>query len=270
MVQYNLFDKKPSGFTLDVDAYLRRIQCVRELKPSLRFLRVLHKNHMLHIPFENLDIHVGNQIILDVGRLYRKVILNGRGGFCYELNGLFYHLLLALGFEAQLIAARVINAEGMPGPELDHCLIVVEIDAKLWLVDVGFGDAFLSPKELSPGKVQMDGNKYYRVVDEPDGNFMLQQSADSITFKNIYTFHTEKRQLVEFIAMCQYHQTNPKSHFTQKKLITQATPAGRVTLSDKKLTVTHAGKKEETPILNNDQFLVKLYEYFGIKLRKNA
>ena len=84
MVQYNLFEKRSNNNSIDVDAYLQRIDCLQEFKPSLRFLRKMHRNHQLHIPFENLDIHAGNQIILDINKIFKKIVLQKRGGFCYE------------------------------------------------------------------------------------------------------------------------------------------------------------------------------------------
>ncbi|MFY0650780.1 MAG: arylamine N-acetyltransferase [Cyclobacteriaceae bacterium] len=268
MAQYDLFEKKPNSSPLDVEAYMTRIGSVREYRPSLRFLRQLHRNHLLHIPFENLDIHIGNQIILDIDLIFEKVIRQKRGGFCYELNGLFYHLLVELGFQTKLLSARVVADDGSLGPEFEHLMIMVYLDDKQWLVDVGYGSSFINPKEFVPGLVQMDYNRFFRINERSDGNYVLQSSNDSQTFNDEYVFSKKTRQFVEFIGMCQYHQTSPKSKFTQKKIITQATADGRITLSDKKFIVTKMGKKEELPILNNDEFLVKVREQFGVRLRK--
>ena len=269
MAQYDLFEKKSSSSSLDIDAYLKRIKCNREYKPSLNFLRQIHRNHQFNIPFENLDIHIGNQIILDVNKVFDKIVNQRRGGFCYELNGLFYHLLIGLGFQAKIISASVYSDNGLLGPAFDHLLIMVYLDDKQWLVDVGFGNSFLSPLEFVPGKVQMGYNRYFRIDDLPDGSFVLQSSNDSFSYKKEYVFSKKQHQFVEFIAMCQYHQTSPKSIFTQNKLITQPTKDGRLTLTDSKFIIMKMGKKEELPILNDDEFLVKLWEHFNIKLRKH-
>lgn len=269
MAQYDLFEKKSSNNSLDLDAYFKRIKCYQEIKPSLKFLRQIHRNHQMNIPFENLDIHIGNQIILDVNKIFDKVITHHRGGFCYELNGLFFHLLIRLGFQAKIISASVYSDNGKLGPEFDHLLILVYLDDKQWLVDVGYGNSFLSPLEFVPGKVQMDYNRYFRIDEMSDGNFVLQSSNDSFTYKKEYVFSKKQHQFVEFIAMCQYHQSSPNSIFTQKKLITQPTVDGRLTLSDSKFIIEKMGNKEELPILNDDEFLVKLWEHFNIKLRKH-
>ena len=86
-------------------------------EPTLETLRALHKAHMLAVPFENLDIHLGRPIVLDEDRLYRKIVGERRGGFCYELNGLFAALLRELGYEVTLLSARVSCEQGGFGPE---------------------------------------------------------------------------------------------------------------------------------------------------------
>ena len=268
MAQYDLFQTKSPGSDIDIDQYMERIDCMREYRPSLRFLKKLLRQHQLHIPFENLDIHIGNQIILEVNRVFDKIIGERRGGFCYELNGLFYHLLLELGFEAKLISARVFSEDGTLGQEFDHMAIIVFLDEQQWLVDVGFGRSFMSPIEFVMDKIQMIQNEYFKIVELPDHSYKLQSSYDSFSFTDEYTFTKKPRQFVEFIGMCQYHQTSPKSHFTRKKVISQTTKEGRLTLSDDKFIVNKMGKKEEFPVLNNDQFLVLLKEHFGITLRR--
>ena len=101
--------------TLDAHAYLERIRCSSEvyrasLEPSLPLLRTLHAAHMLSVPFENLAIHLGEPIALGEEALYDKIVRRRRGGFCYELNGLFVWLLRQLGFSVTLLSARVAPA----------------------------------------------------------------------------------------------------------------------------------------------------------------
>jgi len=90
---------------MDINNYIRRIEYNGSLKPTLPVLRKLQKQHLLHVAFENLDIHYGRKIILGIGNFFEKIILKGRGGFCYELNGLFYALLSELGFEVKMVSA---------------------------------------------------------------------------------------------------------------------------------------------------------------------
>ena len=94
----------------DVDAYLARIGAARPERPSTEALQVLHAAHLRSVPFENLSIHLGEPVILDESALLDKIVGRRRGGFCYELNGLFAALLTALGFDVTLLAGRVLTA----------------------------------------------------------------------------------------------------------------------------------------------------------------
>src|SRR3990170_6229544 len=123
-----------------VDAYLARIGAVRPASPDLTSLRELQLRHLRAVPFENLSIHLGEEIVLEEKRLLDKVVGARRGGFCYELNGAFGALLGALGFEVTLLAGRVYGEEGRLGIPYDHLALRVRtVDGGDWLVDVGFG-----------------------------------------------------------------------------------------------------------------------------------
>lgn len=253
---------------LNIDAYLHRIKCSPERIPSLKYLKKLHQQHLLTVPFENLDIHMGNEIILDVARIFQKVVNHRRGGFCHELNGLFFHLLKQIGFDAHLISASMFNDDGSLGKPFEHMAMLVYLDNKTYLCDVGSGKSFLHPKELSVGQLQMDFNRYFRIDRTREDNFLLMISEDGASFDKRYQFSDEPRQFVEFNGMCHYEQTSPDSIFRKQKLITQARKDGRITLTDKKFSITKLGKTEEYEILNQDQFRVKLEQHFGIRYHK--
>src|SRR4029077_15110165 len=94
------------------DAHLDRIACKGPRAPTAETLRALHRQHMLTVPFENLDIGLGRKIVLDPDRFFDKIVSSNRGGFCYELNGAFASLLTVLGFPVELLSARVANEQG--------------------------------------------------------------------------------------------------------------------------------------------------------------
>src|SRR5918995_2554428 len=111
---------------MDVDAYLERIDYRGPLAPTAETLRRLHVAHLLAVPFENLSIHAGEPVVLDDEALFEKIVARRRGGFCYELNGLFAWLLRALGFRVTMLSARVVN-RGVVGPEYDHLTLQVDL-----------------------------------------------------------------------------------------------------------------------------------------------
>src|SRR5262249_13208100 len=152
---------------MDIKAYFDRIHYRGPLGPTLNTLRDLHRAHLLAVPFENLSISLGQPIILNEAALFEKIVTHRRGGFCYELNGLFAALLRALGFAVTLLSARVASGEGRAVPEFDHLALQVQLDQP-WLADVGFGDGFQLPLRLDRRDEQdqeQEGHSY-RLADE--------------------------------------------------------------------------------------------------------
>jgi N-hydroxyarylamine O-acetyltransferase len=212
-----------------------------------------------------MDIHFRRKITIDIRRIYAKMIPTKRGGFCYELNLLFYHLLVHLGYECHLISGRVYSKEtGVFGPEYDHMAILVKIQHDIYLCDVGFGDGIVYPKQLSTDGLQMDHNRYFAFSVDPDDTFLLKKTSDTVNFEPLYEFKVKLREPIEFIDMCDFHQSNPQSPFVGKKLLTKLTDEGRITLTDRHLKLWERGELREIPVLNDDDFYTKMEEHFGI------
>jgi N-hydroxyarylamine O-acetyltransferase len=248
---------------MNVEAYLQRIGYDGDRIPNAESLRNLHHAHMLTVPFENLDIHLGRPIVLDEKSLYEKIVLRRRGGFCYEANGLFAALLRELGFDVTLLSARVMDG-GKPGPEFDHLTLLVQLEER-WLADVGFGDSFREPLRLDDPNVQLQNHGAYRLTRDGEQWTLLARSSDN-EWKPQYVFTLRPYQLADFVGMCHYHQTSAESHFTQKRVCSLATPAGRVTLSDMRLIITQGGERQERMLANQEEYAKALREYFGFKL----
>ncbi|HEV7629258.1 MAG TPA: arylamine N-acetyltransferase, partial [Streptomyces sp.] len=106
-------------------SYLARIGAERPALNDAEALRDLHRRHLLTVPFENLSVHLGEDIVLEAEALTGKIVEDRRGGFCYELNGAFAALLGALGYPVTLLAARVFGKDGRPGPLFDHLALRV-------------------------------------------------------------------------------------------------------------------------------------------------
>ena len=167
---------------------------------------------MTAVPFENLDIHLGVPIELSVPVFFEKIVTRRRGGFCYELNGLFAWLLAELGFRVQLLSARVAGPNGL-SPEFDHMLILVEHDER-WIADVGFGDSFLEPLQITTDPHD-DADGYSLVEDA--GTWTMRRRRDGIV-ESQYVFTTIPHPLSDFEPRCRFQQTSPESHFTQKTI----------------------------------------------------
>jgi N-hydroxyarylamine O-acetyltransferase len=249
---------------MDVEGYLRRIGYDGPRSPSAATLRELHCRHLFAVPFENLDIALGNTIRLDPAALFDKIVTRGRGGFCYELNGLFYELLVALGFRVEMLSARVRRPDGSFSSEFDHMLLKVVLDEP-WIADVGFGDSFVNPLPLqSDGPESIEGLSRFRVAELNDGWDLLRRDGDGMPIV-LYRFTEVAHDLSDFVPMCHIHQTSPESHFTQNRVCSKALPDGRVTISGMRLITTRNGVRKEAVLDGNEAFRECLRQQFGIE-----
>src|SRR5580700_7796254 len=123
---------------MDLMAYARRIGFNGDLRPTAECLRELHLAHALHVPFENIEVLMRRPVRLDLDSLWKKIVEDRRGGYCFELNTLFTAVLEQVGFHVRRLGARVrLGAVGVR--PRTHMLSAVEADGRQWLCDVGFG-----------------------------------------------------------------------------------------------------------------------------------
>ena len=200
---------------MNVDRYFARIGYTGPPTATHRTLAAIHRQHMLTVPFENLDIPLGRRISLSPEALWNKMIVERRGGFCYELNTLFGHLLQALGYRVEFLSARVWNGKQW-GPDKDHMALRVEADARSWLADVGFGESFLVPLRLESDLVQEGGFMLFRLLKDDDG-WIMQAQRDPDQWDHGYRFTLEGHAPESFREMCNYQQTSPDTMFTQRR-----------------------------------------------------
>ncbi|HEV3004877.1 MAG TPA: arylamine N-acetyltransferase, partial [Pirellulales bacterium] len=159
---------------LDLEAYLDRIGFQGAVAPTLDALDALHYAHATSIPFENLDIQLGRPIKIDLESIQAKLVLRGRGGYCFEQNTLFAAVLELFGFRVTSLAARVRKGATRVLPRT-HMLLEVHVEGSSWLADVGFGTGGpLLPIAMSPGRVSRQFAWSFRVVEEP--GFLVLQS----------------------------------------------------------------------------------------------
>lgn len=200
---------------MDVDAYLARIGA----RPGAT-LAELHTAHVRSVPFEDYDIHRGIPISLDVDDMYDKIVTRHRGGFCYELNGLFAALLRELGFDVTLVSAFEVSADGIRGPDFDHMRLIVDGG---WIADVGNGARWLRPVPLRPGV-------YDHVQVHRDGDLWRTSERCSDTWEPGWAWTQAPRELADFAARCRDQEHDPESHFVLRRLAALAVEGGRIAL----------------------------------------
>jgi N-hydroxyarylamine O-acetyltransferase len=248
---------------MDVSSYLSRINYSGPRDVSAATLCQLHKAHLLAVPFENLDNHLGRRIVLDDEKVVHKIVEERRGGICYELNGAFCALLRALGFEASMLSAGVARDEGGFDPPFDHLALLVRLEVR-WLADVGFGDSFREPLLLDDRGEQVQGEDAYRLTDA-DG-YVIVERRKGDEWKPEYRFTLEPHEYSDFADMCHYHQTSPESIFTRRRACSRATEDGRITVSEMRLIITAHGEKQERELVSQDEWKAALREHFGVEL----
>ncbi|MFB7589846.1 arylamine N-acetyltransferase [Streptomyces sp. NPDC056169] len=249
----------------DADAYLARIGARRPARADGAALRELHVRHLLSVPFENLSIHLGEDIVLDEKALVDKVVAGRRGGFCYEINTTFAVLLRELGYRVSLLQARVIDGEGKLGIPYDHMALLVETaDGERWLADVGFGDHSHHPLAFDERGDQADPGGVFRIQEAAGGDVGdLDVLRDG---KPQYRLEVRPRELADFTAGAWYHRTSPDSHFPRSLVCSLLTEEGRITLSGRKLITRAHGERVER-VLDGDEEVRGAYrDLFGIVL----
>ena len=275
---------------MQLPEYLARIGYSGEVTPTVAALRNLHRRHMFSVPFENLDIPLHREIVLDLEHIYDKIVRHHRGGFCYEQNAIFAWALRVIGFQADMLSAGVARPDGSYSPDFDHMCLLVRVpesgksgrepeegDAS-WLADVGFGDSFVEPIPFLLDHIHRERGWEYQITRDGDGYLLRRRSTVSNSeanrakadWKHQYRFTLPPRQLSDYSQMCNYHQTSPLSHFTQNRICSRATPDGRVTLSGTAggttLIVTENGTRTDTPVESPADFERLLKQHFGIQL----
>ncbi|MFD9597889.1 arylamine N-acetyltransferase [Kitasatospora sp. NPDC059973] len=243
-----------------VDAYLARIGLPRPGRPSPAALAELHRAHLGTVPFENLGIGLGEPVVLDPGALFAKLVTRRRGGFCYELNGLFAELLRALGYRVDLLGARAFDGD-RPGPPFDHLALRVDL-AEPWLADVGFGRFSHFPLRLDERGPQR----------EPGGEFTLVPHADDeldvlLDGRPEYRLGLRPHRLADFVPTCWWQTTSPDSHFTRSSTCSRLTrDGGRITLGGVRLIRTGPDGVRTEEDLDEAGALAAYREHFGITL----
>ncbi|MGA5282156.1 arylamine N-acetyltransferase family protein [Streptomyces griseoincarnatus] len=262
--------------TATTDAYLRRLGVERPARPTPDALRELHLRHLRTVPFENLSVHLGEEIVLDEKRLLDKVVEARRGGFCYELNGAFGALLTVLGYDVTLLAARVYGEGGRLGIPYDHLALRVRTEGGGdWLADVGFGSHFHLPLAVGERGEQRDPAGVFRVAEaEADaagvrGGHEAADAADLDVLRDgrpVYRLETRPRTLADFTAGAWWHRTSPHSHFTRSLVCSRVTEdGGRITLSGRRLTRTAPDGTRQERETGSDAEVLGIYrDEFGI------
>ena len=244
-------------------AYLARIGHAGPVDPSLDTLQALHYAHATHIPFENLDVLLGRGVDLDPAALQQKLVVNRRGGYCFEHNLLFAEVLDTLGFDVTCLSARVrLGAVGVR--PRTHMLLLVRFPESRWVADVGFGsDGLLLPVPFEPATESVQSWRSYRVV--PEGTWWAMQVRRGGEWIDLYAFTLDAHERIDYEVLNHFTATHSRSIFRSLLMAQLVSADRRIALRNRVLTVETADGIT-TRVLTEDEILRELRESFGVQL----
>jgi N-hydroxyarylamine O-acetyltransferase len=247
---------------LDLEAYLARIGHTGDLGPTIETLTALHREHVLSIPFENLDILLGRPIRLDLESLQAKLVQRRRGGYCFEQNSLFAAVLEHLGFDVVRLAARVRMGDDRSTPRT-HMILAADISGTRWLADVGFGgDTLLDPVRFDDEQPVRQGAWMFQLVDEGDVRVLRGHRADG--WFDLYAFTEEPQLPVDFEVGNHYTSTWPRSPFVTKVVVQRSGLDERWMLIDDELSVERPEGAERWKVASPEERLSILADRFDL------
>lgn len=241
---------------VNLDRYFARIGYGGPTAPSLDVLAAIARHHVEHIPFENLDVLLGRGVDLTPAAVDEK-LLGARGGYCFEQNGLLLRVLLALGFRAEPISARVrIDRARTETPPRTHMFVEVDLDSAPWLADVGVGALSVTGAlRLDTAERQPTDHEPRRIVRE-DGVWFHQAERDG-AWVDVCEFTRERMPFIDQELANWFTSAHPRSHFKNRLLVARALPDGaRATLLNRTLTVRRGAAVLEQHTLASPQALL--------------
>ncbi|MBN2990960.1 arylamine N-acetyltransferase [Pseudomonas cedrina subsp. fulgida] len=252
--------------------YLQRLGYDTPPAPTLRTLQDLQLRHVCSFAFESLSTLMRQPVLVDLASVEQKVLLSGRGGYCYELNQLFLALLRELGFDARGITGRVVMG-GPPDAHTarTHRLSLVTLDGVRYICDVGFGGMVpSSPLQLDTEAVQATAHEPYRLTFDGQASYTLwAQIAEE--WRGLYVFDLQVQAAIDYEVGNWYVSTHPDSPFVGQLKVARLAPGKRHTLNNAHYAVHYLDRPSEKRTLGSaDEVLDMLADTFGICMSVSA
>jgi N-hydroxyarylamine O-acetyltransferase len=249
---------------MNLERYLERIKYIGSLEPNLETLVGVHRHHLLNIAYENLDIHFGRTLELSPARAYEKIVLEKRGGWCYEMNGLLAWALCEIGFDVQYLACAV----GQTNASANHLALKVNLE-QAYLADAGFGNGLLEPIPLSPGVYTQQSRAFQLEQHGEHWRFDI-PSVSAAAVGNSFDFTLEPQQLENFQDRCTYLQTSPESGFVRVVVCHRMTETGVQSLRGAVLQTISNGIETSRTLETRGEYDTVLREVFDLQVETGA
>lgn len=259
-----IYDKK------QIELYLNKIEYTDEIKINYDTLCKLQIAHITHIPYENIDVLNKIPLSLEAQDLFDKMIVRKRGGYCFELNGLYSNLLKSLGFNVTNLAGRFMYQDGKTRMRL-HRILKVDIDGKSYISDVGIlSELPRKGLEFIIEKAQSDGKCEYKFGynENLEGEYILYQKKPNKNWKQIYSFSLEPQLDIDYVLPSFYCESHPNSPFINSMKVARYTEDEHIRFFDRELIFYKNGKVRKIEKVPADKVDDVLKEYFNIVVEK--
>ena len=259
---------------MSIEEYLKRVGFSGTARADLETLTKVQELHVKSVPYENLEVMARKPLTLDIPSLYEKIVTRGRGGYCFELNGLFVWLLDGIGFKTIQHFGRWLRGESLETPMRRHRVIRVPLDGKEYICDVGVGmTAPRWPLVFELDAIQDICGESYRIVRHPVNIYVVEYFSSEGTFKPLYCFNDDPCVPIDYFQAHYYCTTHPDSIFLNDTMVYIRTESGHNTIADaydpftgEKVTELRQyenGSLKTTIIQTKKQFDEILRKFFG-------
>ncbi|MDN3675619.1 arylamine N-acetyltransferase [Flavobacterium branchiarum] len=205
--------------------YLDRIHFVDDIKSNIESIAKLMQCQLFTVPFEDLDVQAGKTISLAGNDIVDKIINRNRGGYCYELNGLFAMALQKMSIPYRFIAARPL-VNPIENPKT-HMAIIVTVEGEDYLIDLGFGgNGIREPLKLNDTTAVKQGTETFALAKTENGEYLLQTLLHN-EWKDLYSFDLSLQKWIDFKPANHFNSTHPDSFFTQNLVVVLQNPLGK-------------------------------------------
>lgn len=248
----------------DLQRYLDRIGFSGPARADLDTLQRMMQAQLCSVPFENLDVQAGKIVSLEPAHIVEKIVERRRGGYCYEVNGLFSMALTVLGIPHTYVAARPMFYP-VRRPKT-HMAIIAEVGDEQYLCDLGFGSYGIRaplPLDSAGGEVEQGSDRFR--LSERGGEYLLQAWVEG-EWASQYGFDLHPQEWIDFMPANYLNSTHPEAVFVQKLLVVRFTPRGRVILFGDNLKIVEDGQVATRPVLPEERAAL-LREYFDLPAR---
>ena len=245
------------------DKYLKTLGLSRQ-EPTFEFLATICRNHAANFAFSSVGPLLGNELPLDTQSLFNRIVVNKRGGYCFEQNGLMYAMLGELGFTNRLYLARVIYNEDIH-PPLTHRISMVEINDIQYVVDVGFGPLGPAQPVRMSTEETIDSYRTFRVSEAKPGIFHMQTRKDDGWF-SLYKFELARYGQADCELGHFYSHKHPSASFVNNLVISVIEDDEVRSIRNREYCVTSSKRVQKVAIENGNRLLKLLNDNFDIEV----